>query len=377
MKRHAPPATLRMWLATPMQDEVRQMLWRLRRAKDVCHVAVMPDVHLARDVCVGTVLATQRLVYPAAIGGDIGCGMAALAFDAHAGALAAPGKAQSLLDALASAVPIIRRHRPWPCPWIDSGSLSDGKLNQLRDRDGRYELGTLGRGNHFLEFQEDISDGRLWLMVHTGSRCIGQAVRDHHVARGNGSSFGLRYLIADESAGSAYLHDMAWARGYAAMNRRVILAATAEVVRQVLGVSALPATVMNRDHNHVIHETHAGRRLWIHRKGASRARQGEPCLIPGSMGTASVHAMGRGQAAALCSSSHGAGRALSRESARRQVSVADLRQQMDGVHFNHRALDQLRDEAPLAYRDIDRVMQAQRELVRVVRRLRPLVSYKG
>lgn len=377
MKQHAPPAPMRMWLVDPLSDDVAQMLWRLRRTKDVARVAVMPDVHLSHDVCVGTVFATHRLIYPAAVGGDIGCGMAAIAFDGSAAPLRDRSTARAVLDQLSRAVPIIRQHRPPVQDWTERIALSDPSLTRLLHREARLELGTLGRGNHFVELQADESDDTLWLLVHTGSRGLGQQVRDHHLQHADGSSFGLRYVVDDSPAGRAYRHDHARARGYAAMNRRLILNAVSRVIHECTGRRAIRSSLVNRDHNHIVRESHFGRTMWVHRKGANRARRGEVCLVPGSMGTFSVHALGRGEPTSLCSSSHGAGRVMDRSTARRRIDAELLLRQMDGVAFPEQLLDRLREESPSVYRDLSTVLRAQRELIRPIRRLQPVLVYKG
>ena len=154
-------------------------------------------------------------------------------------------------------------------------------------------------------------------------------------------------------------------------------AAACDVVRSVLGVDADPASYVGCNHTHVRREWHDGERLWVHRKGAIAAGAGEPGLIPGSMGSASYHVEGRGLSAALASSAHGAGRRLSRTDARRSLSAKDVTRQLRGVWFDHRIASGLREEAPSAYKDIGSVMRAQGELVRIVRRLRPVLSFKG
>ena len=351
---------------------MRLALDRLARSDDVRHVAVMPDVHLARDVCIGTVLATSHLVYPAAVGGDIGCGVAALAFDREADVLRDASRAERVLEMLYESVPVIRHRRaaaPDLPPALAESPLSDGRLSALLRRDGRVQFGTLGRGNHFLEFQSD-DEGRLWLMVHSGSRAVGQAVRDLHLAGGRKSASGLSFLDADEPGGRAYLADMERARNYARGNRRAMAASAAWVAATVLGASPVDDTYFDCDHNHVRREAHLGREGWVHRKGAVSAAAGEPGIIPGSMGTESYHVEGRGDEQSLRSSSHGAGRAMSRDEARRHVSVRELHREMKGVWFDPRAASQLRDEAPSAYKDVRAVLRAQRDLTRVVRRLR-------
>lgn len=176
-------APIRRWLAEPLPRDVAAALERLARCPDVRHVAVMPDVHLAHDVCVGTVVATSTLLYPSAVGGDIGCGMAALAFDAGAAdVLGEESRAAALMAALYDRVPANRQRAARELPAeLAERVLSHSSLETIKRRDGRVQLGTLGRGNHFLEFQADEEEGRLWVMLHTGSRGVGQAIRDHHL----------------------------------------------------------------------------------------------------------------------------------------------------------------------------------------------------
>ena len=370
-------ATQARFVAHPLSPEVERALARLAAAPDVEHVAVMPDVHLAEEVCVGIAVATARLLYPAAVGGDIGCGMAAMRLDAAADALDG-ARAARVLAELYERVPRGRHRRasfrPWP-HGLDADDLSTPSLVGLATGDGRAQLGTLGSGNHFIELQADDEDC-LWLMVHSGSRAIGPAIRAHHAARGEPAG-GFRALDAEAEPGRAYLADMGWALRYADANRGLLIEATVEAVRIATGARVDEATLVTCHHNHARREKHRGAALWVHRKGAIPAADGEPGIVPGSMGAASYHVEGRGHPDALGSSAHGAGRALSRTDARRTISRHDLVRQLDGVAWDHRRADALRDEAPAAYKDIAHVMRAQRDLVRIVRRLRPLLSYKA
>ena len=374
------PATLNTWLIEPMEAKVASAIERLRRTDDVRHVAVMPDVHLAQDVCVGTVVATSRLLFPSAVGGDIGCGMLAKAFDAGGDLLADPLRAATILKDLYAAAPSMRRRRSATIPLpleLDRSHLSHGSLEALRRDEGALQLGTLGGGNHFVELQADAANGRLWLMIHSGSRAIGQAVRGRHVALASRVGAGLAALDADTPAGQDYLNDVAWARGYAAANRHAIANAVAEMLKKRWGVRAVDDSVIACDHNHVARETHGGEMLWVHRKGAMPAAAGAAGVLPGSMGTLSYHVEGRGCRAALNSSAHGAGRAMSRDAARRRFTARQLCRAMQGVWFDHRIAERVRDEAPAAYKDVRAVLRAQRDLVRVTRTLRPLLTYKG
>lgn len=375
---HAAP--MKLWIADPLPRDVEQALERLARAEDVAHIAVMPDVHLASDVCIGTVVATRKVIYPEAVGGDIGCGMAAIRLGCEASALDDERAAARILAGLHGAVPAIRHPRSTAAEKLPedllASPLSDAALERLKSRDGRVELATLGRGNHFVEIQADEQD-QLWAMIHSGSRAMGQAIRDAHLRHARKSPGGLLGLDAETDAGRAYLRDLEWACAYAERSREGIVLAVAGLARDVLGSTADRSSLITCHHNHVRRETHLGEDFWVHRKGAVPAAAGEPGIIPGSMGSASFHTVGRGCPEALGSSSHGAGRALSRAAAFKAIRTNDFLREMRGVWFDQRLADRLRDEAPSAYKDIGRVMRAQGELTRIVRRLRPILCYKG
>lgn len=372
-------APLRSWLAAPLDQDVAEALERLRRAQDVQQVAVMPDVHLATDVCIGVVIATSHLIYPQAVGGDIGCGMLAVAVDLEAAALKNPKIAAQLLRELGCAIPARRRNRDAVVAQpteLANERLSHANLEAIRRKEGQIEFATLGSGNHFLELQADEA-GQLWLMVHSGSRALGQAIRDHHLGNAQLVDGRLRALDAESDAGKEYLHDAAWARRFAAASRKAMTEEAGKVLTRILQCDIRWETMITTDHNHVAHEHHGGGDLWVHRKGAMFVPQGEPGVLPGSMGSPSFHVEGRGCEEALCSSAHGAGRALSRGAARSKFTDRELRRQMEGVWYDYRLTGKLRDEAPAAYKDIRAVLKAQRELVKVIRTLRPVLNYKG
>lgn len=375
-------AEVSTWLAEPLEAKVAAAIERLRRTDDVRRIAVMPDVHLAGDVCVGTVVATGRLLFPAAVGGDIGCGMLSVGFEVPAAALRDdPARAGRVLRALSGAAPVVRRHRRRVVPYPDAlrdEPLSHGALEAVKRDAVALQLGTLGGGNHFIELQAD-EDDRLWLMIHSGSRAIGQAVRGHHLTRAVKVGGGIMALDADTPAGQAYIHDVEWARSYADANRRAMAEAVANVLREHLGAKPVENSLIACDHNHVARERQGdgGEPLWVHRKGAMPAAAGVAGVLPGSMGTISFHVEGRGCAAALRSSAHGAGRAMSRSVARRRITPRDLARQMSGVWFDPQLTDALREESPAAYKDVRAVLRAQHELVRVTKTLRPVLVYKG
>jgi tRNA-splicing ligase RtcB len=363
----------------PMETAVKQTIERIRRANDVAYVAVMPDVHLATDVCVGTVMATRRLIYPSAVGGDIGCGMLAMAFNASEELLRDASNAGLLLRTLAERIPALRRNRTRTLSFpseLRAEELSHPELRALGEGEGKLQFGTLGGGNHFIEMQSDET-GQLWLMIHSGSRAVGQAVKEHHLARAAMRSAGMLVLDADAPQGQAYLHDQEWARCFARANRNAMAGQVVQTLRDLFTVEPIESTAIACDHNHVKQEEHFGQAMLIHRKGAMPAGTGASGVIPGSMGTMSFHVEGRGCAESLSSSAHGAGRQLSRHAARERFSRADLRQQMRGVWYDPRISESLREESPKAYKDVQAVMRAQRELVRITRTLRPLLVYKS
>lgn len=370
------------WLTGPLPADVARSLDRLAHAPDVRHLAVMPDVHRSGEVCVGVALATGGLVYPAAVGGDIGCGMTAVRCDLPAAAVTGESRiADRLPELFRRAVPALKA-KPDAVPErlsgpLDPDRLSDAALARVASREGRWQLGSLGRGNHFLELQAD-QEGSLWLMVHSGSRGMGQAITAWHLARAAAPADGAPLALdAAGDQGLAYLADVAWARAWARENRARLVSAAAGVLGSVLGATLDESTRLDCDHNHVARESHGGSDVLVHRKGALPADDGLPGLIPGSMGTASFHTLGRGHPHALRSSSHGAGRVLPRGEAAARIDARRLLREMHGVAFDRRHAGRLVDEAPSAYRDIRTVMRAQRDLTMIHRELRPLVSHKA
>lgn len=371
---------VRWWLAEPLPKPVEQALDRLARTDDVCRIAVMPDVHLADDVCIGTVVATTRTIYLDAVGGDIGCGMAAIRFNSEASLLFDERAAAKVLDGLSCVVPSIRHGAASVVGQLPDHlramPLSDRGLERFKERDARVQLGTLGRGNHFLEFQAD-EKGVLWLMVHSGSRSMGPAIRELHLQKATRTATGLWFLESDSQNGLAYLQDLTWALAYAEENRQAMIRATVSLMENLFDITADWSSGFSCHHNHVRQEIHEGCQWWVHRKGAIGAGIGVKGIIPGSMGTASYHVEGRGHAASLESSSHGAGRAMRRGEAHRTIRLEQLKREMKGVWFDQRHLSRLCDEAPSAYKDITHVMRAQRELTKILRVVRPVLSYKA
>lgn len=371
-------APVNWWLSESVDNGVRSVVDRMSRLDDVVRIAVMPDVHVAGDICVGTATATRRLLYPAAVGGDIGCGMLAIGFDVEADALQDASAAGLVLRRLTERIPQSRRQRRHVLPWPDDlplARLSSGGLSNVLRDEAALQLGTLGGGNHFVELQTDEA-GQLWLMLHTGSRAVGQTVRNYHVA-GATNAGGVASLDAASDAGQAYLNDATWASAYAAANREAIARCVIDTLRETLNARPTAETPITCDHNHVRREQHDGEWLLVHRKGAMPADAGIAGVLPGSMGTRSYHVEGRGSEAALRSSAHGAGRRFSRAAARERFGSADVKHQLRDVWYDPRQLKSLREETPHAYKDVRAVLRAQEDLVRVTRTLRPVLAFKG
>ncbi len=368
MSAHEAPIAV---FAGTLDGEVKRFLERIRSLPDVVRIAVMPDVHLAGDACVGTVVATRHTLRPFLLGSDLGCGVTAMPLGVPAAILDDQKIAARVLSGITASIPLMARARARAEAPVLIEPLSHVRLMRARDRDGVREHGTVGRGNHFVELQED-EEGSLWSMVHSGSRALGPLIQAHHIG---GARPKDAVLVADSPEGQAYLHDVQWAIRYAASSRERMARAVAEVIADVCDV-AVEGEVIDCHHDAVRREEHGGEWLWVHRKGAVGAALGTPVLIPGSMGTASYHCVGRAEPTSLASAAHGAGRALRRGEAMRRIGLTTLEAEIDGVLVDGRRLAQLRDEAPSAYKDIEAVMRAQRALIKRVRRMRPRLVHK-
>ena len=367
-------ASIAKWVSHKLRSDIERRVQRIASAYDVAQVAVMPDIHIAGDVCNGIVIASENRIYPQAVGGDIGCGYLAVALESPI-AVIDQSLAARLFDGLYRAVPL-NKHASRR-EYVSDVELSNSVLRKASLRDGAVQLGTLGRGNHFVELQQSLS-GQFWLLIHSGSRAIGQAISNFHLRKaGVDSNSGLKFVDSGSIAGHELLIDFKWARNYAAANRESILKQIRCGVLDRLGFEVDDRSLIHLDHNHVQNETDGGKSLWVHRKGAQRLLPGQKSVIPGSMATKSYLVQGRGCRSALNSCSHGAGRNLSRTEARKRLSPRRLRREMSHVWFDQRKLFRLVDESPSAYKDIRKVMKAQKELVKIVDTLEPVLSFKG
>ncbi|MEW2547541.1 RtcB family protein [Streptomyces sp. NPDC047002] len=385
---------IRMW-ADPasVEESAMRQLRNVATLPWIRGLAVMPDVHYGKGATVGSVIAMEGAVCPAAVGVDIGCGMSAVRTSLTAGDL--PDDLSRLRSRIEGAIPVGRGLHDEPvdpaalhglpaAPWRDLWSRFPGVAQAVHFREdrARKQLGTLGSGNHFVEVCIDKSDS-VWLMLHSGSRNIGKELAEHHmgIARDLPYNQGLvdrdlAVFVADTPQMRDYRNDLFWAQEYAKHNRELMMRLLQGVVaREFRKAKVAFDPVISCHHNYVAEERYDGVDLLVTRKGAIRAGGGDLGIIPGSMGTGSYIVRGLGNAAAFNSASHGAGRRMSRTAAKRRFSAHDLAEQTRGVEC--RKDSGVVDEIPGAYKPIEQVMARQSDLVEVVARLRQVVCVKG
>lgn len=349
-------------------------------------VAVMPDVHAGIGSTVGTVIATDKAIIPAAVGVDIGCGMNAVRLALKASDL--PDNLSAIRDAIEKAVPLGAGGRRD----ADRVLFKPAPGGVIRAFGAGYEwiekacsqLGTLGSGNHFIELCVDENQD-VWVMLHSGSRGIGNMIGRHYIERAkrNMEKFfvslpdaDLAYFPEDTDDFNDYVQAVQWAQDYALENRRVMMKTVLEALHDSVPKAFLPTTeAVSCHHNYVERENHFGRNVWVTRKGAVQARKDQLGIIPGSMGQRSYIVRGKGNLESYCSCSHGAGRVMSRTEAKRRFSLTDLIKQTEGVECRKDA--DVIDEIPGAYKNLDQVMENQRDLVEVVHTLKAVLCVKG
>jgi tRNA-splicing ligase RtcB (3'-phosphate/5'-hydroxy nucleic acid ligase) len=352
------------------------------------HVALMPDVHLGKGALVGSVVATKGAIIPAAIGVDIGCGMMAEKTPFSAEQL--EGKLKQIRRDLEAVIPVgfnenrdaDKQVRNWQ-GWRDFKDLHKGVSKQQGKAE--RQMGSLGGGNHFIEICLDEAD-QVWLMLHSGSRGIGNQLAQNHISTGKNlaklanSSLpdpDLAYFIEGTEEFEAYWRDLQWAQQYALFNREVMMHRVKQVIAQHLsGGKPFKALMsVNCHHNYAERETHYGEDVYVTRKGAVRAQSEDLGIIPGSMGAKSYIVRGKGNVESYCSCSHGAGRLMSRSKAKLQYTLDDLVNQTQGVEC--RKDEGIIDEIPAAYKPIEQVMANQQDLVEVVATLKQVLCIKG
>lgn len=379
------------WLWTPIDGVESVALDQLRNVASLPwvfhHVAVMPDVHFGKGATVGSVIAMKDAVAPAAVGVDIGCGMAAVMF---AGLTASdlPDDLRDLRDAIEKAIPVGFNARMEASDralrsdlWRRFDTLA-APVGDLKNRALR-QCGTLGGGNHFIELCLDQDQG-VWLMLHSGSRNIGKVLAEHHMRIAKTLTHNrdipdrdLAVFLRGTREFAAYRTDLAWAQQYAFLNRTTMMFDTIDALQLALGRELQPAywTPIMCHHNYVAEEIHYGESVIVTRKGAIRSGLNEFGIIPGSMGDKSYIVSGLGNPESFQSASHGAGRRMSRGSAKRTFTLEDLASQTRGVECRKDA--GVLDEIPGAYKDIGQVMEYQSDLVRIIAELKQVLCVKG
>jgi tRNA-splicing ligase RtcB len=364
------------------------------------HVAVMPDAHMGKGACVGSVVATDGAVIPSCVGVDIGCGMIAVKTKFFAKDL--PDALDGIRKGIERRVPLGAggQHKT-PAPeaekfMAETITRSDGPAHPsayLLEDEGLKQkalrqFGSLGSGNHFIEVCLDGTQ-RVWLMLHSGSRGVGNVLATKHIDRAKGlmkkmfihlPDPDLAYLVQGSPEFEAYIRDLLWCQHYAARNRdemmnRVLTELSYALYKEGGHEGEIEVERINCHHNFTQRENHFNKDVWVTRKGAIQARLGQLGIIPGSMGTKSYIIRGKGNELSYSSCSHGAGRRFSRNEARRRLTMADFDREMQGIAC--RRSEALIDELPSAYKDIDQVMEDQKDLVEVVATLKQVVSVKG
>ncbi len=387
-------------LGVPFEDAAREQVMNVAMLSFVHKwVAIMPDVHRGMGATIGSVIPTDKAIIPAAVGVDIGCGMMASKTSLSANDL--PDSLGHIRAAIEKAVPHGRSHRggrndrgawgdiprrvahAWATLGDEFAVISDKHPKVARANHVNH-LGTLGTGNHFIEVCLDENDD-VWFMLHSGSRGVGNRIGSYFIELAkedmrtwhiNLPDMDLAYLPEGTDHFNDYVKAVHWAQRFAMLNRQVMMANVVAAVSEVMPIAFdMHVEAVNCHHNYVARENHYGKNVWVTRKGAVRAREGELGIIPGSMGARSYIVRGKGNQESFCSCSHGAGRVMSRTEARRRFSIEDHVVATKGVEC--RKDKDVIDETPAAYKDIDAVMAAQRDLVDIEHTLRQVVCVKG
>ncbi|MGE8208482.1 MAG: RtcB family protein [Stenotrophomonas rhizophila] len=391
---------IKLWTrGVPLEDAAREQLQNIARLPFIHRwISVMPDVHLGKGATIGSVVPTIGAIIPAAVGVDIGCGMIATRTTLTASDL--PDNLSAVRSAIERAVPhgrSVGRGRDkgsWETPpelavdgWtqlVDDFALICERHPKLKNTNNLKHLGTLGTGNHFVEICLD-EDQRVWFMLHSGSRGVGNAIGTYFIELAkqemrrwmiNLPDQDLAYLPEGSTHYGDYVFAVDWAQRFARMNREIMMRNVVAAVRTVITKPfEAQAEAVNCHHNYVSREHHFGKDVMLTRKGAVSARKGEMGIIPGSMGAKSFIVRGLGNEDSFHSCSHGAGRVMSRTQARKLISVDDHAKAT--AHVECRKDVEVVDESPAAYKSIEAVMEAQRDLVEIVHTLRQVVCVKG
>lgn len=354
-------------------------------------IALMPDAHAGKGSTVGSVIATNKAIIPAAVGVDIGCGMMAAKTSLSASDL--PENLKQIRQEIESNVPVgFDKYNDKNCPTLSRIGEQllceyeniQRSYNGISTKDSPiYQLGTLGGGNHFIEICLDEQQA-VWIMLHSGSRGAGNRIGTYFIEKAkeemrrffvNLPDQDLAYLPEGSESFKDYVHCVNWAQAYAMENRSVMMNRIISALKKIIGPFQLLESAINCHHNYVQKENHYGKNIFVTRKGAVSARKGQLGIIPGSMGAKSYIVEGLGNEESFQSCSHGAGRVMSRTKAKTLFNVHDLEEATQGVECRKDAA--VIDEIPMAYKDIDAVMEAQKELVKPVHILKQVLCIKG
>jgi len=368
---------IKLWLNDIEQGALDQALNLAKLPFAYKWIAIMPDSHVGYGMPIGGVMATDRVIIPAAVGVDIGCGMTAWKSDLTELDV---DEIKRIMGEIRKVIPLGFNHHKEKQEWSGFDNAPDMRIIQQELDNAKYQLGTLGGGNHFIEIQKG-DDGFIWVMLHSGSRNFGlkTATEYHNKAKklcerwlSDIPDKDLSFLPMDTREGGEYYEAMKYVLDFAYANRTLMM----NRIAYIIGVEHFSGEVINIHHNYAVFENHYGKDVLVHRKGATKATLGLTGIIPGSMGTSSYITEGLGNPESFMSSSHGAGRCMGRNQAKNTLNLEDEQTKMSGIIHGLRSIGDL-DEAPGAYKDIDEVMENQADLVKIKVKLRPLASIKG
>lgn len=392
---------VKLWVGDmEIEDAAVQQIMNISRLPILAgHMAIMPDVHMGKGATVGSVIPTRSAIIPAAVGVDIGCGMIAAMTNLVATDL--PESLLSLRNQIERDIPVGFDEHKKGIPSV-SGPYADilrknvrktmdawdtltmkQRLGRADEKKIARQVGTLGGGNHFIEICLDTND-RVWIMLHSGSRGIGNQIGTVAIEMAKEQAAKRAWGLPDQDLAwldegtpefDAYIEAMTWAQDYAKFNRDTMMNLVIAAMKRKFPQMAILGEIVNCHHNFTSLEEHFGTKMWVTRKGAVSAELGQMGIIPGSMGAKSFIVKGKGNHDSYCSCSHGAGRKMSRNQAKKLFTSLDLEQQTAGIEC--RKDSGVIDEIPSAYKDIDQVMKAQEDLVEVVHTLKQILCIKG
>lgn len=382
---------IRLWLEEVEEGALAQILNLANFPFAFHHIVILPDCHQGYGMPIGGVLATEKVIVPNAVGVDIGCGMSAIRTNLEE---IEQGKLKNIINEIRRQIPLGFKHHKIAQNNSKMPELkgSEFKIEQLpvisrEYSNALYQLGTLGGGNHFIEIQKG-SDGYIWIMVHSGSRNLGKQVADYYNKKAKQLNQKLKikgtaekqlaFLPMDSTEGQKYFHEMQFCMDFAFANRKLMMETASSIFNEEFKGKIGFNPIINIAHNYASYEEHFGKHVFIHRKGATQAKKGQTGIIPGSQGTDSFIVKGKGNPDSFESCSHGAGRQLGRKQAQRVLNLEEEVQYLESRSILHSIRNKKDlDEAPGAYKDIQKVLDQQKDLVEILVKLTPLAVVKG